>query len=282
MKKGLFFLFLAFMLMVMAACGSTEDASGGDTEEAPVEDTTEEAQEEDGDATSDADLETYQVVTDNNYRPFEFLDESGELVGFDIDLMNAIADEAGFVVEFEQMEFAGIVAAIASERFDAAIAGMTITEERKESIDFSIPYYDAGLILAVQYDNEDITSIDDITADHSVATRTGSTSENFLSENTDASIEAFPEITEAYQNTIQGRSDAVLYDLPNVLYYAETASEGQLKIVGELLAGEQYGIAFPQGSELKAKVDAALETLMEDGTYGDIYEKWFGSRPEGM
>jgi glutamine transport system substrate-binding protein len=274
MKKSLIFVLMAVMLMFLAACGGTEEETPAEETGEPSEETT------DGDATIEK--EKYMVVTDNNYRPFEFLDEDGELIGFDIDLARAIAEEAGFEVEFEQMEFAGIVAAISSERYDMAIAGMTITEDRAESIDFSIPYYDAGLILAVSADNEEITSIEDITADHVVSTRQGSTSLAYLEENTDAEISAFPEIPEAYQDVIRGSSDAVLYDLPNVLYYAETASDGRLKVVGNLLAGEQYGIAFPKGSELRDKVDAALQTLMDNGTYGDLYKQWFGERPDGM
>ncbi|WP_368505636.1 glutamine ABC transporter substrate-binding protein [Alkalihalophilus sp. As8PL] len=255
------------LLLVATACGSSEDTSS----------------EAEGEATTDeAERESYVVATDNAYVPFEFLDEeTGELVGFDIDLMTAIADEAGFDIEFEAMEFDGIVAGIGSGRFDIGIAGMTITEERKENIDFSQPYYEAGLIVAVQADNDEINSVDDLDG-KTVATRTGSTSETYIRENTGGTPEAFPQITEAYQNVIQGRADAVIYDIPNVQYYASTEGGGQLKTIGEPLTGEEYGIAFPKGSELRDIADEALTTLMEDGTYADLYEKWFGERPEGM
>src|SRR5690606_5758339 len=197
-----------------------------------------------------------------------------------IDLMNALAEEAGIEIEYETLEFDGIVAGISSGRFDIAIAGMTITEERQESIDFTQPYYEAGLILAVRDDNEEIQSIEDVDG-KVVATRTGSTSETYLKEHTDAIPEAFPQIIEGYQNVLAGRADAVLYDLPNVLFYSEQEAEGRLKTVGEKLTGEEYGIAFPKGSELRDVIDEALTTLKENGTYDDIYEKWFGERPEG-
>ncbi|WP_054635600.1 transporter substrate-binding domain-containing protein [Thalassobacillus sp. C254] len=287
MKKVLLFLLMSFILMFAAACGEAEDTGGdedtgidAETEDAAEEETEGTEEEEDSEeAASDGETETYSVATDNNYIPFEFL-EDGELVGFDIDLINAIADEAGFEIEIEQMEFSGIVAAIPSERFDMGIAGMTITEERQENIDFSQPYYDAGLVLAVK-DGSDIQSIDDVDG-LTVATRVGSTSEDYLNENTEANIEAFPEIPEAYQAVLTERADAVLYDLPNVQYYAETETGGELQIVGDTLTGEQYGIAFPKGSELVDEVDAAIDALKEDGTFGDIYEKWFGDRPEGL
>src|SRR5699024_11609023 len=110
------------------------------------------------------------------------------------------------------LEFDGIVAGIRSGKFEIEIAGMTITEERMESIDFTDPYYEAGLILAVTDDNDEIKSIDDVDG-KLIATRTGSTSEKYLKDETDAEIEAFPQIIEGYQNVLAGRADAVLYDL---------------------------------------------------------------------
>src|SRR5690606_2354360 len=134
--------------------------------------------------------------------PFEFLDEkTGEMVGFDIDLITAIAEEAGFDIVFENMEFAGIVAGVASGRYDIGIAGMTITKEREESIDFSQPYYQAGLILAVREDETEIQSVDDL-AGKIVATRSGSTSEKYIMEHTEGEPLAFPEIVEMYQTLI--------------------------------------------------------------------------------
>ncbi|OEH91416.1 hypothetical protein BFG57_05515 [Bacillus solimangrovi] len=207
--------------------------------------------------------------------------ETGEMEGFDIDLIKALADEAGIKVDIEAMEFDGVIAGMQTARFDIGIAGMTITEERAETIDFSDPYYDAGLTLAVKADNEDIKSEADL-AGKKVATRSGTTSETYLTENhPDAELVPFPGIVEAYLELISGRVDAVMYDAPNVMYYVNTDAKGQLKTVGGLLQGEQYGIAFPQGSELVEPINEALKTLIENGTYDDIYEKWFGERPNG-
>lgn len=275
-KKLLFTVFLSLFMVLLVACGGSDSTSS--KESANDEETSSEEATNDEETTE---KEVYTVATDNGYVPFEFIDEeTGELVGFDIDLMNALAEEAGIEIEYETLEFDGIVAGISSGRFDIAIAGMTITEERQESIDFTQPYYEAGLILAVRDDNEEIQSIEDVDG-KVVATRTGSTSETYLKEHTDAIPEAFPQIIEGYQNVLAGRADAVLYDLPNVLFYSEQEAEGRLKTVGEKLTGEEYGIAFPKGSELRDVIDEALTTLKENGTYDDIYEKWFGERPEG-
>lgn len=275
-KKLLFTVFLSLFMVLLVACGGSDSTSS--EESANDEETSSEEATNEEETTE---KEVYTVATDNGYVPFEFIDEeTGELVGFDIDLMNALAEEAGIEIEYETLEFDGIVAGISSGRFDIAIAGMTITEERQESIDFTQPYYEAGLILAVRDDNEEIQSIEDVDG-KVVATRTGSTSETYLKEHTDAIPEAFPQIIEGYQNVLAGRADAVLYDLPNVLFYSEQEAEGRLKTVGEKLTGEEYGIAFPKGSELRDVIDEALTTLKENGTYDDIYEKWFGERPEG-
>lgn len=275
-KKLLFTVFLSLFMVLLVACGGSDSTSS--EESANDEETSSEEATNEEETTE---KEVYTVATDNGYVPFEFIDEeTGELVGFDIDLMNALAEEAGIEIEYETLEFDGIVAGISSGRFDIAIAGMTITEERQESIDFTQPYYEAGLILAVRDDNEEIKSIEDVDG-KVVATRTGSTSETYLKEHTDAIPEAFPQIIEGYQNVLAGRADAVLYDLPNVLFYSEQEAEGRLKTVGEKLTGEEYGIAFPKGSELRDVIDEALTTLKENGTYDDIYEKWFGERPEG-
>src|SRR5690625_3045852 len=265
-RKLLMALFLSLVIGVLAACGDSEDES---------------ASTDGGDDAENGDKEVLTVATDNGYVPFEFIDEeSGDLVGFDIDLVTALAEETGYEIEFETLEFDGIVAGISSGRFDVAIAGMTITEEREEEIDFTQPYYEAGLILAVQDGTDDIESIDDVDG-KTVATRNGSTSQDYLEKNTDADIEAFPAITEAYQNVLAGRADAVLYDLPNVQYYAEKDADGEIVTAGDKLTGEDYGVAFTKGSELRDEFDDALTELKENGTYDDIYEEWFGERPEG-
>lgn len=249
--------------MALLGCGADDGSSPGTGE-------------------SEVQTRTVTVATDNGFVPFEFIDEkSGELIGFDIDLINAIADEVGLDLKIQTMDFDGIVAGIQSARFDIGIAGMTITEERAKTIDFSDPYYDAGLILAVRSDNREIQSADDL-AGRKVGTRTGSTSEAYLKEHhADAQIVSFPGIVEAYMDLQAGRLDAVLYDVPNVRYYASQEMATDLKTVGDVLQGEQYGIAFPKGSDLVGPVNEALATLRENGTYDRLHAKWFGEAPEG-
>ncbi|WWD80284.1 transporter substrate-binding domain-containing protein [Alkalicoccus halolimnae] len=265
----------------LTACGGGEDNAanegGGGNENAAEgnEDTANEGSNNNGGETA-----TYTVATDSSYVPFEFInEETGEVEGFDIDLINAIADEAGFEIEIEVVEFDGIVSGMGTGRYDIGIAGMTITEERAENFEFSNPYYSAGLILAVQEGEEEIQSIDDVDGLR-VATRAATTSETYLQENTDAEVVTFPDIVNAYQDLQAGRVDAAIYDLPNVLYYIDTEGVGEMETAGDTLTGEQYGIAFPEDSEIREDVNEALATLMDDGTYGEIYQEWFGEEPD--
>lgn len=287
MKKLILIFALVFMASVLAACGegnSGNEEAGADVENNAAENNdTENNTAENNNVNNDAtdeEMPELTVATDTNYVPFEYLDtDSGEMIGFDIDLINEIADRVGFVVDLEVVEFDGIVSGMGTGRYDVGIAGMTITDERAENFDFSDPYYDAGIIIAVREDEEDIQSVDDL-GGVNVATRAGTTSEDYLMENTEAEISTFPDIVNAYQDLIAGRVDAVIYDVPNVLYYIDTEALGEMKTVGERLSGEQYGIAFPQDSDLREDVNAALAEMREDGTYGDIYENWFGERPD--
>lgn len=223
--------------------------------------------------------DSYTVATDAKFKPFEYINpDTGEMEGFDIELMEAIADEAGFEVEFKSMQFDGLITGMQSGRYPLAIAGISITEKRKESISFSDPYYDSGLILMVKSDNEEIKSIDDVDG-MKVGVKTGSTSENYLKTKTKADVKAFPDIITAYRDVANGRLDAALYDLPNVKYYIQQSGEGQLKTVGDVLEGQSYGIAMPKDSDLVDDVNEALSTLKDNGTYDEIYEKYFGSKP---
>jgi glutamine transport system substrate-binding protein len=258
-KKKLFgILTIAMSVFLLAACGSSDS---------------------EGDSGSETEMETFTVATDANFQPFEYKNpDTGKMEGFDIELVKAIADEAGFKVEFETMEFDGLLAGITSGRYPMAVAGISITDERKKSIAFSDKYYDSGLIVMVPKDS-DIQSVEDLDG-KTVGTRQGSTSQKYLKENTDADIEAFPAIVEAYNALKGGRFDAVLYDLPNVEYYISQNGEGKLKTVGDVLEGQPYGIAFPKDSDNVDMVNEALQTIKDNGTYDEIYKKWFGTEPK--
>ena len=217
------------------------------------------------------------VATDTAFVPFEFK-EGDRYVGFDIDMWDTIAQDLGVEYELRPMDFAGIIPALQTGQVDVALAGITITEERKKAVIFSDGYYDSGFLLMVATDS-DITSTDDLKG-RKLAVKTGTSASDWADANLDdTEIRKFPNIDNAYLELRTGNVDAAMHDTPNVLYYIKTAGNGQVKTVGEQLMGHEYGIALPRDSELKPAIDAALAKMKEDGRYDAIHEKWFGVAP---
>ncbi len=217
------------------------------------------------------------VATDTAFVPFEFK-EGDTYVGFDIDLWDAIAQEIGVTYTLQPMDFNGIIPALQTGQVDVALAGITIKEERQKVIDFSDGYYDSGFLLMVPADS-DIQGPEDLKG-KTLAVKTGTSATDYAKENfTETELRQFPNIDNAYLELQTGRVDAAMHDTPNVLYYIATAGGGKVKAVGEQMMAHEYGIGFPKGSELVAKVNAALSDMKADGRYAAIYKKWFGTEP---
>ncbi|AQQ54954.1 transporter substrate-binding domain-containing protein [Planococcus lenghuensis] len=254
MKKWSLLALLVSVLLVLAACGE------GEEEAAVVEGEGEEA------------AEVYRVGIDTTYPPFEY-EVDGEYKGIDIDLINAIAENQGFEIELEPMDFAGIIPAMQAGQLDVAIAGMSITDERKEVVDFSEPYFDAGLTLVVNEDNEEITSLEDLEG-ATVAVKNGTTGAQFARDNADEygfDVVQFEDSPSMFQEVANGNADVLIEDYP-VIAYAISESDLPLKTVGERLNGDQYGIAVLKGEnqELLEQINAGLAELRESGEYDEI------------
>ena len=217
------------------------------------------------------------VATDTAFVPFEFK-EGDKYVGFDIDLWDAIAEEIGVTYKLQPMDFNGIIPALQTKQVDVALAGITIKEERQKVIDFSDGYYDSGFLLMVPADST-IKSAEDLKG-KVLAVKTGTSATDYAKEHfKDTELRQFPNIDNAYLELQTGRVDAAMHDTPNVLYYVAKAGGDKVKAVGEQMMAHQYGIGFPKGSELVAKVNAALANMKKDGRYNEIYKKWFGTEP---
>ncbi len=226
-----------------------------------------------------AEEQELDVVTDPSFVPFEMMDqETGEMVGFDMDIISEVAERAGFEYNLETMDFNGIIPAIQTGNVDIAIAGVTITEERAEIVDFSDPYYDSGLRILVSADDDSVEEVEDLKG-KKIGTKVGSTSYDYLEEHLgdEADITPYPGSSDMYMALLGGSVDAVFYDAPNVGYFSQTRGEGRVKVVGPLYEGQQYGIVLVKGSEWVEPVNEALAEMKEDGTYDDIHAKWFGS-----
>ena len=232
-------------------------------------------------ATTAVSAETLKVVTDPSFVPFEMMEpETGEMIGFDMEIIAEVADRAGFDYNLQTMDFNGIIPALQTGNVDIAIAGITITEEREQIVDFSDPYYNSGLRILVR-EGSDMDELSDLEG-KKVGTKIGSTSYDYLMANLedDDGVTPYPGSSDMYMALMSGAVDAVFYDAPNVGYFARTKGEGKVTTVGKLYEGQQYGIALVDGSKWVEEVNDALASIKEDGTYKMIYEKWFGPMPE--
>ena len=228
--------------------------------------------------------ETLRVVTDPSFVPFEMMDQqTGEMIGFDMEIIREVADRAGFEIDLNTMDFNGIIPALQTGNVDIAIAGITITDQREEIVDFSDPYYDSGLRILVRQGEDGVTELDDLEG-KKIGTKIGSTSYDYLMKTLekDDGVTPYPGSSDMYMALMSRAIDAVFHDAPNVGYFARTRGKGKVKTVGPLYEGQQYGIALKNGSEWIDEVNEALASMKADGTYQTIYEKWFGPMPEGM
>nr|WP_207625616.1 glutamine ABC transporter substrate-binding protein GlnH [Paenalcaligenes suwonensis] len=219
------------------------------------------------------------MATDTAFVPFEFK-QDGKYTGFDIDLWDAVAKQAGLQYKLQPMDFNGIIPGLQTRNVDVALAGITIRDDRKEVIDFSDPYYESGLAILVREDTDGIQNAADLDGKQ-VAVKIGTATVDYLNrEVPGAKLKLFPNIDNAFLELATGRVDAVVHDTPNVQYYAQTGGKGHVKVTGAVKSGDYYGIAFPKGSELVPVVNEALAAIKANGTYDVIYEKWFGKQPE--
>ncbi|SDW16922.1 transporter substrate-binding domain-containing protein [Marinobacter mobilis] len=228
--------------------------------------------------------DTLHVVTDPSFVPFEMMDpDSGQMTGFDIDILTEIASRAGFDYQLTTRDFNDIIPSLQAGTADIAIAGITITGERQAIIDFSQPYYDSGLRILVRKDDDQIAGLEDLNGLR-VGAKIGSTGYDFLlsSLNDHSGVAAYPGSADMYNALISDTVDAVVFDAPSVGFFARNQGKGQVKTVGPLYQSQQYGIAFRKDSEWVDRVNAALEEIRNDGTYQAVYEKWFDSLPDGQ
>lgn len=224
--------------------------------------------------------EVIQVGANIGNVPWEFEDDSGQVVGFEVDLMTEVAERLGQDVEFINTPFTGLFPAVLSNRIDAAISSITITEERMETLDFAQPYYDSDQSLSVRADSG-ITSLEDMEG-KIVAVDTGSTGDLWVQENMEeygfAEVRRYEGLNPAMLDLAAGRFDGYISDIPAVLYYIKDKPE--LEVVARIPTGEKYSVMFAKDSPLRDQVNDVITEMKEDGTLAEIYEKWFGKSPE--
>ena len=224
---------------------------------------------------------TLVVGTAADFAPLEFIDENGNFAGFDIDLMNAIAEKIGYKVKWENADFAGLVASLQTGKYDAVISGMTITASRQEEVDFSRPYFRSDQAVVVQESNTSILSRQDL-ADKRIGVQLGTTGELLARQlvSDKGSVYTYDSPDQAFLDLNTGRLDAVVNDLPVSGYFLVRNQNLPLKIAFTIETEEYYGVAMKKGNtELAEKINNALVELKQEGKYAQIYQKWFETEP---
>lgn len=293
MKKLLAVMITAVLCVsLLAACGNSaqetapaaeasnteavneEEAAPAAEEASETEEAAPAAEEGDGAETEALADGVLNVGTNAEFPPFEYVDDNGEPDGFDIALIKAIGEKLGVEVQVENMEFDALVAAI-GRKMDVAIAGMTITEERQETVDFSNPYYTAVQYVILPEDSE-IAEAKDLEG-KSIGVQLGTTGDFIAEDIADANVSQYNKALDAVNDLVNGRLDCVIVDKNPALVF-ESRFEGQVKAVDGDLFGfesEEYAIALPEGDTVLAdKINGALQEMMEDGTFDALVAEY--------
>ena len=250
-KKLLSLVLVAAMALSVVACGGKKEAA-----EAPA-----------------AEKEVLVMATNAEFPPYEFY-EGQEIVGIDAEIAAAIAEKLGCELKIEDMAFDSIIAAVDSGKADFGLAGMTVTEDRLASVNFSDTYATATQVVIVTEDSE-ITGVADLDG-KTIGVQLGTTGDIYAGDIADATIERYNKGFEAVQALTQGKVDAVIIDNePAKVFVSE--NEGT-KILEEDFAVEEYAMAIAKdNTELLEKVNKALAELTEDGTLQAIVDKYLSA-----
>ncbi len=260
---------VAIAALVVAGCGGGDDTTSGGGETAAET-------SEGGGAAEEGGGEPLTVGSDIPYPPFE-QGKPGEYTGFDIDLMEAIGEEIGRTPEFQDSSFETIFRDVAQGKFEAVISAATITEEREKVVGFSNPYYLSEQAILVK-DGSSIKGLADL-AGETVAAQQGTTGLELGKEKANAAeLRPYPEGPDGINALKAGTVDAVIIDAPVAVNAVEEA--GGIEIAEKVPTEETYGIAVGKDdTELLEQINEGLAATLEDGTYEQIYEKWFKAAP---
>lgn len=214
------------------------------------------------------------IGTSADYPPFESLDENKNIVGFDIDLAREVAKELGVELEIKNMQFDGLIPGLQAKQFDILVAGLTITEKRKESVDFSVPYMAGNNVIVVHNDTEGITKLDDLKG-KTVTVQLGSAQEQIAKGVEGAEVKSFPLYTDAAQAVANKQADALIVHAVVAKAFTKAMP---LKIVAQLDPIDT-GMAFRKDStDLRQAVDEAIKKIQADGRMDQLVAKWFAGQ----
>lgn len=255
LQKNAVLLALLISVLALAACSSS--SKGNDSK----------------------DDKTYVIATDTTFAPFEYTDENNNFVGIDVDILSEVAKDQGFKYELQSLGFDAALTAVKSGEVDAMIAGMSITDKRKETYDFSDAYYDSGVVVAVDA-KADYSSYEDLKG-KTLAVKNGTEGATFaesIKDEYNLKLSYYDDSAYMYQAVLNGDADACVEDYP-VIGYGIAQGNG-LKMVGDMVKGSSYGFAVLKGQnpELIEKFNAGLKNIIENGTYDKIINKYIAEK----
>lgn len=216
------------------------------------------------------------VATDATWPPMEYVDENKNIVGFDIDMLSAAAKEAGFTVEFQSTAWDGIFAGLAANKYDAVCSSVTITEERKKTMDFSNPYVSIGQTIVVKKELNNMDKLSQFEG-KKVGAQIGTTGAIEIAKFPKIVLKTYDEIGLAIEDLAKGRIDAIVCDNPIAANYAllNPKYKPVLKIVGTPFTTEEYGVAVKKGNkEVVDMINAGFAKVKEKGIDKELEKKW--------
>lgn len=260
------------ILLAAVMCAAAFTGCGNDAADAGADSQPAETKAEGTEASSEND-NVLIVGTNAEFPPFEYVGDDGEPDGFDIALIKAIGEKLGMEVQVENMEFNSLIASIGT-KIDAVIAGMTVTEERAQAVDFSETYYEAVQSVIVSADSDIKTAAD--LENKTIGVQLDTTGNIIADEIPGATVNAYNKGVDAVNDLINGRVDAVIIDTNPAQVFAEKFPDQVVALDGAAFEfeAEYYAIALPKGSDLVEKVNQALADLKADGTFDALVSQY--------
>ena len=258
-KKALWLAPLSAAMLMLAGCNNSSapaDSAEADAADAPL---------------------NIKIATESSYKPFSYTDADGKLIGYEIELVDALCAQMKAECEVISQDWDGLIPGLNAQKFDAAIAGMSITPERKEVVDFSDPYFHSGIILIGK--KGDDLSIDALKGQPIASQRSTVASQYLQDEHSDADIKLYDTQDNAYLDLTSGRVRGMMSDKVTGIDWLKTEAGQNYEVKGNEISSndDAMGIAFRKGDPLVAKFNKALSELKANGTYDQITGSYFGT-----
>ncbi len=258
-KKALWLAPLSAAMLMLAGCNNSSapaDSAEADAADAPL---------------------NIKIATESSYKPFSYTDADGKLIGYEIELVDALCAQMKAECEVISQDWDGLIPGLNAQKFDAAIAGMSITPERKEVVDFSDPYFHSSIIL-IGKKGDDLT-IDSLKGQPIASQRSTVASQYLQDEHSDADIKLYDTQDNAYLDLTSGRVRGMMSDKVTGIDWLKTEAGQNYEVKGNEISSndDAMGIAFRKGDPLVAKFNKALSELKANGTYDQITGSYFGT-----